>query len=77
VNAADLILAPAELEALTGYRRASDQLAELHRQGFTRARRSHAGGVILERAHYLAICTGRAPEAPAPRVKPPRLRAVA
>lgn len=77
VTAADLILTPGELEALTGYRRAGEQLAELHRRGFIRARRSHAGGVILERAHYLAVCAGCLPDVAAPRVKPPRLKAVA
>ncbi|MCX7660864.1 MAG: DUF4224 domain-containing protein [Caldimonas manganoxidans] len=53
----DLILSPEELVILTGYRRASDQLAELHRQGFCRARRDRLGNVILERAHYEAVCS--------------------
>lgn len=53
-----LTLTPEELHALTGYRRAGDQLAELHRRGFHRARRGPAGGVILERAHYEAVCRG-------------------
>lgn len=66
-----LILSPDELVALTGYRRACDQIPELHRQGFLRARRSPAGGVILERAHYEAVCAGRIDPA-RPRVKPPR-----
>ena len=44
------ILEPAELVRLTGYKRPADQLAELHRQGFYRARRSPSDGtVILER----------------------------
>jgi hypothetical protein len=33
----DLILSPDELVALTGYRRASEQLEELRRQGLWRA----------------------------------------
>ena len=54
-----IILEPAELVELTGYRRAGDQLKELRAQGFHRARRSTAtGDVILERAHYLAVAEG-------------------
>ena len=70
---ADLLLTVEELEALTGYRRASDQLRKLRRQGFVRARRSPLGSVILERAHYDAVCRGPAQPA-SPRVRPPRLR---
>ncbi|MDD0812970.1 DUF4224 domain-containing protein [Curvibacter sp. RS43] len=51
-----ITLQPDELLELTGYRRAGDQLKELKRQGFYRARRSFAtGDVILERAHYLSV----------------------
>lgn len=53
-----LLLSEDELEALTGYRRAAEQLAELHRQGFSRARRDRLGRVVLERAHYDAVCAG-------------------
>lgn len=71
----DLTLSDAELLRLTGYRRAADQLAELHRQGFHRARRSRTtGAVILERAHYDAICTGSRP-GKEPKLRP-MLRAV-
>ncbi|MDM0116870.1 hypothetical protein QTI66_32610 [Variovorax sp. J22R133] len=53
------ILEPAELRLLTGYRRASEQLDELRRQGFYRARRSPTtGAIILERPHYEAVCAG-------------------
>lgn len=52
-----------ELHALTGYRQPAAQLRELHRQGFHRARRSPAGHVVLERAHYEAVCAGREPVA--------------
>lgn len=58
----DVILSADELFCLTGYRLASKQLAELRRQGFWRARRSPLGGVILERAHYEAVVTGRTVE---------------
>ncbi len=80
----DLVLSPAELRALTGYARPGDQVDELQRQGFTRARRARDGSVILERAHYEAVCRGqvatarpkvRAPAAP--KARPPALRPVA
>jgi hypothetical protein len=58
---------------LTRYRRASDQLRELHRQGFYRARVGRDGAVILEREHYAAVCAGRN-EPARPKVKPPVLR---
>ena len=72
----DVVLQPDELVALTGYRRAGEQLQELHRNGFMRARRCRVtGAVILERAHYLAVCAGQqTPERP--RVHKPQLRQV-
>jgi hypothetical protein len=54
---ADLLLSKAEIERLTSYARPGDQLAELRRQGFHRARRNRLGEVVLERAHYDAVCT--------------------
>jgi hypothetical protein len=60
------ILETDELQRLTGYRRPADQLAELLRQGFYRARRSPSDGtVILERPHYDAVCQGSAKPPPA------------
>ena len=59
-----------------GYTQTAKQLAELRRQGFWRARRARVTGeVILERAHYEAVCSGqeRAP-AQAPRHAAPSLR---
>ena len=53
-----LTLDQAELEQLTGYRQPSRQLAELHRQGFVRARRNRLGDVVLERGHYDAVVAG-------------------
>lgn len=68
-----VILSTDELIALTGYRSPGKQVAELQRQGFFRARRSIvSGAVILERAHFEAVCAGAQTERP--RVKPPRLR---
>lgn len=69
----DILLSHAELVALTGYQRAADQVPELHRQGFTRARRSPTtGDTILERAHYLAVCAGQQ-AAQRPKVRPPKI----
>lgn len=69
----DLILTPDELVALTGYRRPSDQLRELQRRGFGRARIGATGSVILERAHYEAVCRGQQP-AERPRVRVAQVR---
>ncbi|GAA4424587.1 hypothetical protein [Acidovorax lacteus] len=55
-----IVLDDTEIQALTGYKRAKEQLPELHRQGFYRARQSRStGAVILERAHYDAVCSAR------------------
>lgn len=54
-----LTLTEAELEEVTGYRRPAEQLAELHRRGFSRAYRNRLGRVTLERAHYDAVCAGQ------------------
>jgi hypothetical protein len=71
-----LTLSPEELRTLTGYRQPSQQLAELKRQGFYRARRDRLGRVVLERDHYTAVCAGQAQPANQPTLRPPRLRAV-
>ncbi len=69
-----LTLTPDELQALTGYKQPAAQLAELHRQGYWRARRAPiTGRVIVERAHYEAVAQG-ADLQPADR-RAPRLRA--
>ncbi len=67
---ASLTLSVDEVVELTGYRRPSAQLVELQRRGFHRARLSPVTGrVILERAHYDAVCAGQvAPNAP--RLRP-------
>ena len=69
----DLVFDEAELYAITRYSMPCKQLAELHRQGFYRARIGRVGGVILERAHYEAVCAGKQ-VAKAPKVRPPKLR---
>ncbi len=67
----DIILSQAELEQLTGRRRPADQLVALYAAGYVRARRAPTGRVILERAHFLAVCQGQM-NAGTPR---PKLRA--
>jgi hypothetical protein len=66
---ADVVLSPDELYSVTGYRRAHEQLAELHRQGFFRARRNRLGGVVLERSHYDAVCAGASQQPARPKVR--------
>ncbi|MDO9357906.1 MAG: DUF4224 domain-containing protein [Polaromonas sp.] len=71
VQQASAILTSTELKQLTGYKRAAEQLAELLRQGFYRARRSRVdGSVILERPHYDAVCAGASMPANEPRLRP-------
>lgn len=69
----DLLLSAAEVEALTGYLRPCDQLRDLQRQGFHRARRNRLGAVVLERAHYDAVCAGRQAPAGQDALPPVRL----
>ena len=52
-----IVLTPAELVAVTGYRQPARQIAELHSRGFHRATLGR-DGVVLERAHYEAVCAG-------------------
>lgn len=69
MSADDLCLTDDELYRLTGCKQAAAQLAELHRQGFSRARRNRLGKVTLERAHYDAVCAGaQQPERPKVRL---------
>lgn len=70
-----LIFTPEELVEITGGRRQpAAQLRELLRRGFFRARRGSVGQVILERAHYEAVCSGRLaandPGRPRPKLRP-------
>ena len=65
-----IILDSDELERVTGYKTHKRQVKELHRQGFYRARIAATGNVILERAHYDAVCAGASP-AKAPTVRNP------
>lgn len=67
---AGLTLSPAELSDLTRYQQPKKQLAILHLRGFARAYLDHSGQVVLERAHFEAVCRGESQPA-RPRVKPP------
>lgn len=70
------IMTDEELQQITGYQRPQDRVAELHRQGFYRARRSPTdGSVILERAHYDAVCHGGDKPANELRLRPRLARA--
>lgn len=48
---------PEELKQLTGYEHPSKQLLILQKRGFIRAYIGRKG-LILERAHYEAVCRG-------------------
>ena len=65
-----IILTTDEVASVTSYRTPKRQLEELHRQGFYRARIAATGNVIVERAHYDAVCAGESP-AKAPTVRNP------
>jgi hypothetical protein len=54
-----MTLTPQEIERITGYRRPKEQLADLKKHGFVRARMRRDGKVILEKDHYVAICRGQ------------------
>lgn len=47
-----------ELQQITGYSAPLRQLNVLHLRRFVRTYRARDGRVILERAHYLAVCCG-------------------
>ena len=68
-----LTLTPAEIAEVTGYRQPAAQLRALLERGFWLARRSPiTGHVILDRAHYEAVCQGadRSPDTTPPRRRP-------
>lgn len=51
-----LLLSTEELLEITGYAKPALQLKVLLAQGFHRARRTTQNRVVLERAHYEAVC---------------------
>ncbi len=71
-----ITLSYAEIQAITGYVQPAAQLAELLRRGFDRARRSsRTGMVIVERAHYDAVCAG-ARLARTPEIRPRLVKSI-
>ena len=52
-----IVLTQDEIIAITGYRQPARQLADLHSRGFHRATLGR-DGIVLERAHYEAVCCG-------------------
>lgn len=59
---ASITLTAGELRQVTGGKKhPRRQLAELHARGFWRARLGVDGKVVLERAHYEAVCAGALP----------------
>ncbi len=73
----ELLIPMEQVVKLTGYTQPAAQVAELRRQGFHRARRNPTGAVVLERAHYEAVCGGRdvTPVDNAPLLKSQRRKA--
>lgn len=57
-QATSVVLKSEELVQLTGYRAPTKQLEVLLKRGFTRAFISRRR-VVLERAHYEAVCCGQ------------------
>lgn len=74
-----LCLTPEEIAQLAGgLTQPRRQLHELHERGFWRARLSRDNQVVLERAHYEAVCAGALPpsaakvDTPRPQLRPIR-----
>lgn len=74
---ASLTLTPGEIADLTGgLQLPRCQVKRLHERGFARARLER-GKVVLERAHYEAVCRGQFAAGAGPRDTPrPQLRAI-
>lgn len=74
----ELTLTEQEIVRLSGgYTRQHEQLRELHKLGYYRARRGMVTGeVILERAHVEAVASGLAPANESQLRNRPKLRAV-
>lgn len=78
-DAVNLTLTPGELRQVTGGRKQPRrQLEELHRRGYWRAYMGVDGQVVLDRAHYEAVCAGALPGGSPARDTParPQLRSV-
>lgn len=70
----ELLMTRDELQELTGHQQPRRQLKRLHADGFWRARLV-GGRVVMERAHYQAVCQGAvAPDEKARNTARPRVR---
>lgn len=70
-----LTVPPEEIAEITGYRQPAAQLRALQGLGFWRARRAAmTGAVVLERAHYEAVCKGARQGGAANDGREPQLR---
>jgi hypothetical protein len=69
-----LCLSAVDLQELTGYEQPARQLQALKGAGFWRARMNAMHEVVLERAHYEAVCAGATEGHTLER---PKLRAIA
>ena len=65
-----ILLTPEEIAAVTGYKKPALQVQELRAQGFFRARRNVLNRVVLERAHYEAVCAAAAASSTAAGERP-------
>jgi hypothetical protein len=70
----DAVVPYEQIVKLTGFKRPGQQLRELHKLGFWRARRCRvSGAVVLEVPHYEAVSRGgdiKQNERPRPKLRP-------
>jgi hypothetical protein len=59
-SSSHLLLSQDEITDVTGYRKPALQVRELHSRGFVRARVNVLNRVVLERAHFEAVCSSAA-----------------
>ena len=72
MSSGTVLLSAEEISAMTGYRKPALQVRELHSRGFVRARVNVLNRVVLERAHFEAVCS-RAVGAAAQAANEPQL----
>ena len=57
MSSVTVLLSAEEISEVTGYRKPALQVRELHSRGFVRARVNVLNRVVLERAHFEAVCS--------------------
>jgi len=75
MSSVTVLLSAEEISEVTGYRKPALQVRELHSRGFVRARVNVLNRVVLERAHFEAVCSttsGAISAAHRPQLVPPR-----